>query len=718
MSLSMQDLPRDAPREGGRYEFGPFRLDPAERLLTREGQPAALTPKAFDLLVYLVERAGRLVEKRELMAALWPDAVVEEANLAYTVSALRKALGDGQEGEQFIQTVPTRGYRFVAAVRQQRPDDSSPTPRLRGLIAAGTGVAFLVGGLVAWHRSRSDGAAGQVVRFEVATIAPRDVMTPAISPDGTRVVYAMTQGAQRQLYLRRLDSLQATPLPGTANAFQPFFSPDGHAIGFFVGVAGSDVNPILMTLDLAGSRLTTVCATGGAGDGPLGATWGTDGWIYYGANYAGLRAVPAVGGKPVTLTTPRPGEGVHGWPQALPGGRLLFSMWPSDDVAHTKVEVLSLSSRERRTILEGVAGARYLSSGHITYREKGALFAVRFDLRTLRVSGTPTRVLEAVAGGDDDQPYYAASESGALVYHPGSTLVQWTQMSWIANGTEQQIAAPPGLYTDPSLSRDDRRLLVAPVYADYQEIWMHDFARGTWARLTTPGGSATAPLWHPADPARIVFTSARPGQPGLDLLSMPVDGSAPPELLWASGYPKYATTSAPAAGLVAFVEIRPDTKADVWLLDLRGKPAARPLMQTPYWEGCPALSPDGRWVAYTSNESGRSQVYVRPVSGDPGKWMISTDGGYKARWSRDGGRIVYWTRAGIMSVDVEDHPSFEAGTPKILVEGSFDAHGVTPNDELSGDGRLLVIRKVKDQPGFPLVVVQNWFAEIEQGVRQ
>jgi Tol biopolymer transport system component len=156
----------------------------------------------------------------------------------------------------------------------------------------------------------------------------------------------------------------------------------------------------------------------------------------------------------------------------------------------------------------------------------------------------------------------------------------------------------------------------------------------------------------------------------------------------------------------------------VWLLDVRGKPAARPLLQTAFWEGCPALSPDGRWVAYTSNESGRSQVYVRHVSGEPGKWMISTDGGFKARWSRDGRRIVYWTRMAMMTVDVVDGSRFETGKPRLLVEGSFDAHGVAPNNELTRDGRLLVIKKVADQPGFPLVVVQNWFAELEHDVRQ
>jgi len=730
MSVPIHDLPRDAPREGGRYEFGPFRLDPAERLLARGGRPVALTPKAFDLLVYLVERAGRLVEKRELMAALWPDTVVEEANLAYTVSALRKALGDGQEGEQFIQTVPTRGYRFVAPVVEQSPNHPTAPARRsrRRVVIASSAVLAIAGALALWRWIEANRAGRQVVRFELATIAADDLMVPAISPDGSRVVYAATQpGSPRQLYVRPLDSLEATALPGTAFAYDPFFSPDGRAIGFFIDafqlakVPPAPVPPkdALMTLDLATSRLTKVCDLGRNLEFPIGATWGSDGRIYYGAGYAGLRVVPASGGAPASVTTPRPGEGYHGWPEMLPDGRhVMFAAWRSDDLDHARVDVVDLATGERQTIREGVVGPRYLATGHLTYIEKGGLFAVRFDPGTLRVSGAPVQVLGGVGSGGDGAPFYAASATGTLVYHPGAKLVGWNEMIWKSRGGEERLPAPPGFYTDVALSPDDRRLAVAPTYGGPQEIWVHEFARSTWTRPVTQGGFSVAPLWHPADPSRIIFTTARAGQPGLDLLSVPADGSAPPELLYASAYPKYAVSSAPAARLLAFVEMHPDTKADIWLLDLRGKPAARPFLQTPFVEGWPSLSPDGKWLAYSSNESGRSHVYVRPVSGEPGKWMISTEGGGRPRWSRDGRRIVYWTLKGLMEVEVSGGAAFTASTPQLVAEGPIDPHGVTPNFEVALDGqRSLVIRKAKDQPRYPLVVVQNWFAELERGVR-
>ena len=690
------------------YEFGPFRLDPAERMLLRERQPVALPPKAFDLLVHLVERHGHLVEKQTLMEALWPDAVVEETNLAYNVSAVRKALGDGQEGEQFIQTVPTRGYRFVAPVHEQRPDDAAPPagPSRRRVIAA---AALAVAGLAYWRSSGSERTPRQVVRFELPAVEFANITIPAISPDGSRVVYSALHGTERQLLLRALNSLQVTPLPGTIGARQPFFSPDGRSIGFFTG-------RILMTLDLATSQLATVCEV------PIstGAAWGRDGRIYIGAGLRGLLAVPASGGTPVPLTHPVPGEGVHGWPELLPGGRhVLFSVWRLNDLDHAKVNTLSLDTGKHHTIVEGAVGAKYLATGHLAYIRQSTLFAVPFDLGTVRVRGSPVHVLDRVGSGVGAQPCYAVSSTGTLVYCQGSVLVPWTDMSWASGAVKQRIPAPAGYYVDPNLSADDGRLAVSPDYGARQDVWVHDFGRNTWTRLTTHDGFSAAPVWHPADPNAIVFTTIRQGRVGLDLFSMPADASGPFQLLYASAYAKYAISAAPAARLLAFVEIHPETRADVWLLDLRDKPAARPLLRTPFWEGCPALSPDGRWVAYESDESGGMQIYVRPVSDTTGKWVVSTDGGAKPRWSRDGTQILYvHDNRRMMTVRVVAGASFATERPRVLVETRPVPGGyVTPNYDLTLDGRrLLLITPAQDQPKIPLVVVQNWFAELEDKV--
>jgi Tol biopolymer transport system component len=538
-----------------------------------------------------------------------------------------------------------------------------------------------------------------------------DLVTPIISPDGTRVVYAVGAGPQRQLYLRALDSLDATALPGTVGADDPTFSPDGRAIAFFVAPTGTTKGK-LITLELATGRLSTVWGLGGNGEGPLGSTWGPDGRIYFGSGYFGIRAVPATGGIPVTVTTPQPGEGRLGAPEVLPGGRhLMFMAWQSDDIDHANIDVLSLETGERQRILEGAIAPHYLRTGYLTYLKRGALFAVGFDPKTLRISGSPAQVLGDVGSAFGVQSLYSASDNGTLVYHPGGVLSARTELSWVSEDKEEHIEAPVGSYTDPSLSPDDRWLAVSPNYGAGQQIWVHDFVRGTWTCPRTQGFSV-APVWLPLDPPQIAFTTSSPGQPGLDLFSMRPDGSGPPELLYASAYPKYATSSSSAGRLIAFMEMHPETQSDVWLLDLRGKPIARPFVRTPAWEGAASFSPDGQWIVYSTNETGRPEIYVRPASG-AGRWQVSTDGGGIPRWSRDGRRIVYRNPNGMWGVDVVTNTSFSAGLPQRLVEGRFARGGAAPNYDITADARrILLIRPSVEQPSVPLIVVQNWFAEL------
>ncbi|HUG54626.1 MAG TPA: hypothetical protein VMR21_13545, partial [Vicinamibacteria bacterium] len=308
-------------------------------------------------------------------------------------------------------------------------------------------------------------------------------------------------------------------------------------------------------------------------------------------------------------------------------------------------------------------------------------------------------------------------------------LTPRTEIVWLENGRAAPMAAPPGLYVDPSLSADGRRLGVALQYGVRAgDVWLHDFARGLWTRLTTNPHHESAPVWHPGDANQVVYTSRRPGRSAGALMSIRADGSGAPELLYESPHWTYATSSAPAARLLAFVRDGPPGGGDIWLLDLRDKPAARPFLETPFSEYSPALSPDGRWLAYESNESGEPQVYVRPLSGD-GKWQVSPDGGDKPRWSRDGHRIVYrrWKRAGeagapvrMIAVEVTTRPSFAAGRSRVLAEGDFARGGnATPNYDISADGRrLLVIRAAPDQPPVPLVVIENWFTELRQKLGQ
>jgi serine/threonine-protein kinase len=697
------------------YEFGPFRLDPAERLLLRDGQPVALTPKAFDLLVYLVERPGHLVERQVLMAALWPDAVVEEANLAYNVSAVRKALGDGQEGEQFIQTVPTRGYRFVAPVHAlSRAPEARPAraPRaLVGIVAAALAIGALIGGVAVRRLGRSEPPVRPVVRFEIpVATTSRYLYRPAISPDGTRLAYVVG-GPEGQLHVRALDSAEATPLPGTGGAWQPFFSPDGQSIGFFAGEH-------LMKVDLATGHATKLCPAIG---GLLGASWGTDNRIYFSSEpSAGILVVSASGGQPEALTEVGPEEVRHGWPQLLPGERsLMFSRWDTEVIDDAKIEVVSLDRRERRTVLEGGYGAKYVPTDHLVYVRRGALMAVPFDASRQQLTGTPFKVMEGVAFSWYGVPLFDVSPSGRLAYFPGAAIRPRSDMVWIepSDRKRQAIDAPLGFYIDPALSPDGRRLALSALYGSHQDIWVTDLTRGTWTRLTVTPRDASAPVWRPDDPAALLFSMERSGTHRGGLFSVPADASRPPELIYESPYPKWASSSSAAAGLVAFTEFRPDTKTDIWLLQLGAKPAARPFLRTPFWEGTPALSPDGTWLAYDSDESGRFEIHARAVSGTGGKVQISIGGGDRPRWSRGGREIVYRSGKRMMAASVAMGASLTVDRPRVLFEGEFEQGGfVTPNYDIAPDGRFLMIEPSGDREpaASQLVVIENWFTELRQ----
>jgi DNA-binding winged helix-turn-helix (wHTH) protein/Tol biopolymer transport system component len=701
------------------YEFGPFRLDPTERLLLRDGQAVALTPKAFDLLVYLVERHGHLVERQVLMAALWPEAVVEEANLAYNVSAVRKALGDGQEGDQFIQTVPTRGYRFVApvhALSRGAEARRALTPgALIGIVAVALAVGALIGGVAVRRLGRSEPPV-RPVRFEIpvtmgAGPAFRQLSRPAISRDGTRLAYVVGGPDGPQLHVRDLASPEAVRLSGTDGAGQPFFSPDGQSIGFFA-------RNQLLRVDLATGHVTRLCPASGAS---RGATWGMDDRIYFSAPYSGISVVPASGGQPKALTEVGPDEVAEGYPELLPGERhLMFSRWDTEVVDDAKIEVLSLDGRERRTLFEGGYAAKYVP-GHLVYVRRGALVAVPFDASGLRLTGTPSEVMEGIAFvATTGQAFFDVSLSGMLAYFPGAALDHVpTSMVWIepTDRKRQAVEAPSGFYIDPVLSPDGRRLALAPNYGSHQDIWVGDLTRGTWTRLTVNPRNDNAPVWRPDDPAAILFSMGRGGTHPADLFSVPADASHPPELIYESAYPKFASSSSAAAGLVAFTEFRPDTKTDIWLLQLGAKPVARPFLKTPFWESTPTFSPDGAWLAYESDESGRSEIYARAISGSSGKWQISNGGGDRPRWSRDGRQIVYRCGKRMMAAKVAIGAALTVDRPGVLFEGAFEEGGlVTPNYDIAPDGRFLMIEPSPDQApaATHLVVIDNWFTELRQ----
>jgi DNA-binding winged helix-turn-helix (wHTH) protein len=359
-----------------RYEFGPFRLDPKERLLLREGQPVPLSPKAFDLLVLFVQAPGRLLEKRNLMQALWPDTFVEESNLAYNVSAIRKALGDGLDDQQFVATVPTRGYRFVAQVRELHDVDAPVAPKRRLSVTPVFWAVLLAVGVVALAvailtfrdvRSGVSARAQGATRFPLLPppgaafgVAPADPHL-AVSPDGRSIAFIASRAdVAGGLWVRDLGAVEARLLPGITGAAKPFWSPDGRSLGFF-----------------RNQELHVVPATGGpawalgSGVAGIGGAWSPDDVIVFAPSPSdGLHRIPASGGAATRVTTVDAERGEsHRFPVFLPDGRrflyLAVTTIPNEE---RRVCIASVDGRDRPACLVSVdSNALLAASGHLLF---------------------------------------------------------------------------------------------------------------------------------------------------------------------------------------------------------------------------------------------------------------------------------------------------------------------------------------------------------------
>jgi eukaryotic-like serine/threonine-protein kinase len=532
----------------------------------------------------------------------------------------------------------------------------------------------------------------------------------AISPDGTHLAYVARQGSTQQLYLRAMDSLEAKPIPGTEGGVNPFFSPDGQWLGFF-----------------AGGKLKKVSVSGGGavtlGDAtyPLGASWGSQGMIAFApTNMSGVQQVPDAGGAPQPLTRLEKEQTTHRWPEFLPGGKaVLFatginsSNWTSAQVAVQSLVV----GEGRKLIQEGATQPRYAPSGHLVSAQGGSLMAVPFDAQRLTAKGAAVPVVEGVMQSPvTGAAQYSFSTTGSLVYVPGGVQSAQLRLVWVnRNGAEQSLAVPMRAYQFPRFSPDGRR--VAVVVADQQtQIWLYDLSRETLTRLTFEGNSNTNPTWTP-DGKRIAFSSSREGSP--NLFWQMADGSGGLERLATSDYFQGPNSWSADGQVLAFVEVSPTTQRDIWVLRL-GDRKAQPFLRTPFTESAPRFSPDGHWLAYTSDESGRFEIYAQPYPGPGGKWQISTDGGREPVWNPNGRELFYRSGDKMMAVDVTTQPSFSVGKPRMLFEGPYMPTPSTfPDYDVSPDGqRFLMLKPVEQTGAAPtqINVVLNWFEELKRRV--
>jgi len=579
---------------------------------------------------------------------------------------------------------------------------------------AAVGIAVAV-----WSLSRPRPPASPSVTRLAVPLPPGErfiagaVPALALSPDGTRLVYALERKQGPQLYLRRLDRFDAVPIPGTEGASGPFFSPDGEWVGF---TAGGKLKKVL----LSGGAPVNICDV----QDIRGAAWAPDDTIIFTRAFTGaigLSRVSAAGGVPQPLTTPDPKqrEFGHRWPEVLPGGKaVLFTIWLGGSFDNSRIGVVSLQTGERRILLEGGYSPRYAPAGrpgqgYLVFARAGGLLAAPMDLVRLQTTGQPVPILEpTLMNTRTGAANYSLSSTGVLVYLPGSGQAAELTLAWVdRKGEARPLTQTRRVFDAMRLSPDGRRVATAVVDGGGRNIWVYDLARDTLARLTFDSASAdAAPVWTP-DGRLVTFSSARSGAG--NLFWKPADGSGSEQRLTTSPHTQFPTSWSPDGKWLAFEQFDPVTQSDIWVLPRPDGASAeqkpRQFLKTSFSERGGRFSPNGRWLAYYSNESGQNQVYVQPFPGPGGKSQVSTDGGLEPMWATDGRELFYRNADRIMAVDVTTAPSFSAGKPRLLFERQYEFGPAFTNWDVAPDGRQFLMLKGSDAgaPG-QVNVVLNW----------
>jgi Tol biopolymer transport system component len=548
----------------------------------------------------------------------------------------------------------------------------------------------------------------------------------AMSPDGT--ILALVAGKNvdsARLYVRRLDALQATPLAGTEGARNPFFSPDGQWIGFF-----------------AAAKLKKIAVTGGAvvtiADAPVngGGTWTEDGSIIFSPTQQSvLMRVAEGGGTPQPLTKVADGETAHRWPQVLPGGRaVIFTATTGAPGRIGRVVAQRLPDGETKVLQPNGFFGKYLATGpgsptrgdgggHLVYMAGSTMFAAPFDREKLEWLGVPVPVLDGVSSSRFSMAAaVSVSNTGALVYVPGGSRLPPRQMVWLdRDGGQSPLPAAAAIFSDPRVSPDGRRIAVSIDAEGSTDIWIYEWARDAMSRLTFDPGGDLDPLW--ADASHVVFQ--RQSRQGRQLLQQRADGTGEAKVL-VEGQPLAPMSWHPSGKFMAAHDAGRPNSPDLFILPLTGDAssgwqAGAPVafLATPFDESEPAFSPDGRWLAYQSNETGRFEVYVRSFPGPGGRWQVSTAGGEMPTWSPKGNELLFRLDRQVMVAEYSAtrDGSFNVSAPRRWSETRLtELNSSQRNFDIHPDGQrvLAVISPQGDAARPEVVYVSNFFDELRR----
>jgi len=535
----------------------------------------------------------------------------------------------------------------------------------------------------------------------------------SLSPDGRRIAFtARDDSGQVMLWLRALDAVTAQRLPGTEAASLPFWSPDSRTIGFFT--LGK-----LKRIDANGGPVQTIC------DAPIGrgGTWNRGGVIVFApSSPSNLFRVSASGGEPSPVTRLQDGEAEHRFPTFLPDGQHFVYLSQGADPNTRAVVVGSLDSTKGQPLLTADSPAVYAPPGYLLFVSQGTLQARPFDPARLEFTGDAVPIAEQVAF-DGGARGFSVSENGTLAYRIGVGAPRY-QLAWVdrSGALVESLGVPAALYQSPAISPDGRRIALHRHDATGGDIWLVEATGGKTSRLTFDASQDNSqPVWSP-DGGRIVFGSRRNNKWGI--YQKPSNGTGNEELFFESDMVKMPMSWS-ATNTVLFSVQDPKNGPDVWALPMAGDRKPVPLLQTAFAEQHPQISPDGKWFAYTSNETGRSEIYVQTLPPGGGKWQVSSSGGVFARWRPDGKELFYMERQSfgkIVAVGIQaTSTTFEFSAPRPLFDSGYlnNAPGHTGNwntFDVSSDGkRFLVPRpEAASLPSAPLTVVLNWQEELKR----
>ena len=527
-----------------------------------------------------------------------------------------------------------------------------------------------------------------------------------ISPDGRRIVFQGLSEGKSQLWVRSLDALTAQPLAGTEDASYPFWSPDSRYIGFFAGSK-------LKKIEASGGPPQTLCdASNGRGG-----SWSPAGVIVFAPSTASpLLRVSAAGGKPEPLTKIDASrkESTHRWPWFLPDGNHFLFLAEGSSPEENAIFAGSLDAMPPKLLLRVDSSMAYAPPGYLLFVRDSTLMAQPFNARRLETTGDAFPVAEQVQIWPTRKALFSSSEDGVLLYQTGSSSLGALLVWYDRSGKQLEPLTTGAYFLQPQFSPDGK--LVSYYAQDPQsgngDIWMYDLTRKVPTRFTFDAAIDVAGVWTP-DASRIFFASNRKGL--FDLYAKPASGVGNEELLFEAPGDKFTNDVTPDGRFLLFSHYNPKSKTDLWILPLSGD--AKPLLylQSPFDEAGGQFSPNGRWVAYTSDESGRDEIYIAPFPNPTGKLQVSTGGGSRPRWRRDGKELFFLTADGrIMCVAVKEKDALpEIGLPQPLFQTRSGnllgaRYAVTP------DGQRFLVNTLPEGSSAPLTLVVNWLASLQK----